>query len=400
MGFTNTNMNTVLVQLSKTRECAHEEYEKFLGSFLRDSPVAARRGDPKVADLLFGDPHDPPLPGIADILHTQVESSHRLGYLYVHHIPEAREAAAQALSQRNNLRFATDDLFLNTGAFSGLMCCLQAFCDPNTEVIYLNPPWFYYRSMIKSVGAIPRGINLDPNGWTIPLKEVAAAIGTQTSAVLINSPHNPTGRVFSDDELASLAKVISDASHRLGRDIPIISDEAYARIVYECPHAPTLSRHYAATVVVYTYGKTLLAPSLRLGYMALAPGFPDAIRMRRMFDAIQPIGGWLLPTCLVQRALPKLEMLCVDLQQLQRRRDRLVTALQEGGYSVTPAKGTFYMLVGSPDADDEAFTRYLEERNVLVLPGSILETPGTFRVSLTASDAMVEQACDVFCSGF
>lgn len=392
-------MNIQPVQLSETRERARDEYEEFLGSFLRDSPVVARRGDPEAADLLFGDPHDPSLPGIADILHAQVDVSQSLGYQYVHHMPEARETAAQVLSRRTGLDFAADDLFLNTGAFSGLMCCLQSLCEPDTEVLYLSPPWFYYRSMIRSVGAIPRGVDLNPDGWTIPLDEMAAAIGPQTSAVLVNSPHNPTGRVFSEEELAGLAKVLSDASHRLGRNIPVISDEAYARIVYECPHAPTLARHYPATIVVYTYGKTLLAPSLRVGYMALAPGFPEPVRMRRMFDAVQPIGGWLLPACLVQRALPGLERLCVDLQQLKRRRDRLVSALHEGGYRVTPAQGTFYMLVGSPEQDDEAFSRYLESRNVLVLPGSTLETPGTFRVSLTASDAMVEQACDIFRSG-
>ena len=394
-----TNIHVMPVQLSQTREQARDEYKAFLGTFLRDSPVVARRGEPLVADLLFGDPHDPSLPGIAKELHAQVDVSQREGYRYVHHMPEAREAAARALSERTALDISSDDLFLNTGAFSGLTTCLQALCDPGTEVLYLSPPWFYYRSMIKSVGATPRGIDLKPNDWTIPLEEIAAAIGPRTSAILINSPHNPSGRVFSDEELAELAEVLTEASRRLGRDIPIISDEAYSRIVYECPHAPSPARHYAATVIVYTYGKTLLAPSLRVGYMALAPGFPDASRMRRMFDAVQPIAGWLLPTCLVQRALPELEMLCVDLKQLERRRDKLVTALREGGYKVSPAQGTFYMLVNSPELDDVAFSNYLESRDVLVLPGSTLETPGTFRVSLTASDTMIEQACEVFRSG-
>lgn len=387
------------VNFSSEGDRAREEYEAFLGCFLRESPVVARRGDPNVADLLFGDPHDPALPGIAEALHAQVEASASAGYRYVHHLPEAREAATHALSQRTDLPFAANDVFLNTGAFSGLSLCLRAFCDPGTEVVYLSPPWFYYRSMIKSVGAVPRSVALHPEGWTLPLDDVAAAIGPQTSAVIVNSPHNPSGRVFSDDEFAGLGTVLSEASRRLGRDIPIISDEAYARIVYGRAHAPTPARHYAATVVVYTYGKTLLAPSLRLGFMALAPGFPDIVRMRHMFDALQPIGGWLLPTCLVQRALPALENLCIDLQRLEQRRDRLCVALREGGYSVTQAQGTFYMLVGSPDPDDEAFSRYLERRNVLVLPGSTMEAPGTFRVSLTASDAMIDQACSLFRSG-
>ncbi|MGZ8845117.1 MAG: aminotransferase class I/II-fold pyridoxal phosphate-dependent enzyme [Pyrinomonadaceae bacterium] len=387
------------MQFSREGSRASAEYDAFLGCFLRESPVVARRGDPTVADLLFGDPHDPPLPGIAKALHAQVEATASAGYRYVHHLPEAREAATQALSQRTDLPFEADDIFLNTGAFSGLSLCLRAFCGPGTEVVYLSPPWFYYRSMIKSVGAVPRSVGLNPDGWTLPLDDLAAAIGSQTSAVMVNSPHNPSGRVFSDEEFAGLGEVLSEVSRRLGRHIPIISDEAYARVVYGRTHAPTPARHYAATVVVYTYGKTLLAPSLRLGYMALAPGFPDAVRMRHMFDALQPIGGWLLPSGLVQRALPDLENLCIELTPLEQRRDRLCVALREGGYSVTPAQGTFYMLVGSPDPDDEAFSRYLEGRDVLVLPGSTMEAPGTFRVSLTASDTMIDQACSFFRSG-
>ncbi|QPJ64343.1 MAG: aminotransferase class I/II-fold pyridoxal phosphate-dependent enzyme [Candidatus Nitrohelix vancouverensis] len=392
--------NSMSVEFSSVREQAREEYEKFLGTFLRDSPVVARRGDPKVADLVFGDPHDPSLSGIAEALHAAVDVSADLGYRYLHHLPEAREAATDALSQRTGLNFESDDLFLNTGAFSGLVCCLQALCDPGSEALYLSPPWFYYRSMIKSVGAIPKGVDLNPEDWGLPLDAIKSAIGPKTSAVLINSPHNPSGKVLSDEELSALAEILTEASRRLGREIPIISDEAYSRIVFDQAHAPTPARHYAATIVLYTYGKTLLAPSLRMGYMALAPGFPDSARMRRMFDAIQPMGGWLLPTCIGQRALPQLENLCVDLEQIKRRRDHLVSALREGGYRVVPAEGTFYMLVDSPDPDDIAFSLYLESRDVLVLPGSVLETPGTFRVSLTASDRMIEQAAEVFRKGY
>ncbi|QNK61063.1 aminotransferase class I/II-fold pyridoxal phosphate-dependent enzyme [Pedobacter sp. PAMC26386] len=388
------------IRTSATSEQARSEYEKFLGIFLRESPVIKRRGEPGVADLLFGDPHGQTLPEIADILHAQVDISHAAGFKYVHHIQSSREVAAELLARRSGIDFAADDLFFTTGAFAGLSCCLQALCDPFTEVVYLAPPWFYYESMIKSVGAIPRGVDLNLQDWSIPMSQFEAAIGSQTSAILINSPHNPTGKVFSSAELAELANIVAEASLRLGRTIPIISDEAYARIVYECDHAPSPAKFYPATVTIYTYGKTLLAPSLRIGYMALAPGFPEVEKMRHVLDALQPIGGWQLPGCILQRAVPHLENLCIDIAQLQRRRDSLVVALNEGGFRVTPAQGTFYMLVDSPEPNDEHFSRVLESRNVLVLPGSTMKIPGTFRVSLTASDAMIAQACEVFRSGY
>jgi aspartate aminotransferase len=390
----------MLVQLSRTREHAREEYEKFLGVFLRESPVVASRGRPGVADLLFGDPHDPAIPEIANILREQVDKSQQLSYRYIHHLQEAREAAAKHLSRRSEINFNTDDVFLNTGAFAGLTCCLQAICDPGSEVIYLSPPWFYYRSMIKAAGAQPRGIDLYPEDWSIPLDKIADAIGPKTCALLINSPHNPTGKVFSEQELLALAKVVSEGSRRIGRPIPVISDEAYARIVFDRPHAPSIAKYYPTTIVIYTFGKTLLAPSLRLGYMALSPGFPDADRMHRSFDAIQPIGGWLLPTCIMQRALPEFENLCIDLERLIKRREKLISALCQGRFRVIPPKGTFYMLVDSPIPNDEQFAQHLADKGILVLPGSTLETPGTFRISLTASDAMIEKACIIFSEGY
>ncbi|WP_222539174.1 aminotransferase class I/II-fold pyridoxal phosphate-dependent enzyme [Pedobacter polysacchareus] len=388
------------IKLSESSEKARAEYEQHLGVFLRESPVTKRRGEPGFADLLFGDPHGHSFPEIAEILHEQVDISHHLGFKYVHHIESSRAAAASSLSQRSGIKYAAGDLFFTTGAFAGLSCCLQALCDPLTEVLYLGPPWFYYEPMIRSQGAIPKGVDLNPLDWSVSMSQFEAAIGPKTSAILLNSPHNPTGKVFSAQELLELTNIVAAASQRLGRTIPIISDEAYARIVFECSHAPSPAAFYPATISIYTYGKTLLAPSLRIGYMALAPGFPEAAHMRQVIDALQPISGWQLPGCILQRAVPHLESLCVDIAQLKRRRDHLVSALREGGFKVNPAQGTFYMLVDSPEPSDEHYSRVLEQRKVLVLPGSTMKIPGTFRVSLTASDEMIDQAAEVFRSGY
>jgi len=388
------------IQLSCTRENAREEYEKYLGVFLRESPVVAHRGQPGIADLLFGDPHDPALPEIGRIIKEQVSKSEQKNYRYIHHLEEAREAAAAHLSQRTGILFNPKDLYLTTGAFAGLTISLQLLCDRDAEVVYLSPPWFYYRSMIKAAGAIPVGVDLHPDDWSIPMDALDAAINSRTRAIIINSPHNPTGKVFSEEELSSLAATISAASRRIGRPVPVISDEAYARIVFDQPHAPGIARYYPYTIVLYTYGKTLLAPSLRLGYMALPAHFPEAERIGRSFDAFQPIGGWLLPTCITQRSLPELESLCIDLDRLRRRRDKLVTALRLGNYQVRSPQGTFYILATSPDPDDVAFSLHLCNKGLLVLPGATLETPGTFRLSLTASDEMIDQACAIFSQGY
>lgn len=386
------------IRYSKIQSDMQLEYQSYLGNFLQHSPVVACRGKEGYADLLFGDPHDGALPGIKEALQAQIVESNEVGFRYVHHLPEAQEAATNALCIRTGIDFTPERTFITTGAFAGLICCLKAFCWQGSKVIYLEPPWFYYKAMIKSVGARPHGVELDSHGWTVPYEKLYEAVDYETSAVIINSPHNPTGKTFSEQELAKIANVLQEASRKIGRTIPVISDEAYARIVYEGEHAPSLTRYYKDTVTVYTYGKALLAPSLRLGYLAVTSDFAEFTALKKLFDSIQPTAGWLLPPCFIQRAIPQLENLCVNVDQLKKRRDHLIESLQTGGFNVTPAQGSFYMLIESPIPDDNNYSLILREKNVLVLPGSTMERKGTFRVSLTATDRMIDMAGDVFAS--
>ncbi|HET8785110.1 MAG TPA: aminotransferase class I/II-fold pyridoxal phosphate-dependent enzyme, partial [Candidatus Limnocylindrales bacterium] len=153
---------------------------------------------------------------------------------------------------------------------------------------------------------------------------------------------------------------------------------------------------YDASVTIYTYGKTLLAPGQRIGYAALHPSYPDREAVAYRIFVQQLAAGWGFPNALLQHAIGDLEALSIDVGALQARRDRMVPALREMGYEVTNPEGTFYLMVRSPDPDDRAFCTRLAEAGALVLPGTIVETPGWFRVSLTASDEMVEKGLEVF----
>ncbi len=148
--------------------------------------------------------------------------------------------------------------------------------------------------------------------------------------------------------------------------------------------------------MLYTYGKTLLTPGQRIGYIALPPSMQQREQLRPVIFASQLVTGWAFPNALLQHALPDLEKLSIDIEQLQAKRDRLVTALGEMGYELHSPEGTFYLLVRSPLADDMAFCRRLAENSVLVLPGSVFEMPGTFRISLTANDEMINRALPAF----
>ena len=189
--------------------------------------------------------------------------------------------------------------------------------------------------------------------------------------------------------MRALADLLERASSRLGRPIHLLSDEPYNRIVFDGRSFHSPAEVYPNTVVTYSYGKTLLTPGMRLGYIAIPPTMPDRDHIRERIFLTQIATGFAFPNADLQHAIEDLETLSIDIGALERRRDRLVSALREIGYETTLPEGTFYVMAKAPVADDEAFSRTLADNGVLVLPGSVVEVPGWFRISLTASDEMV-----------
>jgi aspartate aminotransferase len=283
---------------------------------------------------------------------------------------------------------------MTNGAFGALAAALDAIADPGDEVIFNSPPWFFYEALTLDRGAIPIRVHVDPRTWDLDLGAIGRALTPRTRAIIVNSPHNPTGRIYPPETLHALAGMLAAHEQKVGRPVYLLSDEAYYRIVFEGHRFQTPALHYPNTIVIYTYGKTLLAPGERIGYLALPPTMPAAIReaLRPALFASQMVTGWAFPNAVLQHALGELDPLCIDVPRIQRRRDRLVTALRGFGYTVHEPQATFYLLPRSPIPDDWAFAERLAEQNVLTMPGQVAELPGYFRLSLTASDDMVERA--------
>jgi len=216
----------------------------------------------------------------------------------------------------------------------------------------------------------------------------------------VNSPHNPSGRIYGLDRLRALADVLGDASTRYGNPIYLISDEPYNRIVFDGRTYHSPSEVYPYTLTTYSYGKTLLAPGNRIGYITWPPTMPDRERLRDLVELNQFVSGYLFPNADLQHAIEDLERLSIDVAAMQRRRDRLVPALREIGYETTMPEGTFYVMAKAPVDDDVAYTEILARHGVLVLPGTVVEVPGWFRISLTASDDMVERGIPGFRAAF
>jgi aspartate aminotransferase len=267
-------------------------------------------------------------------------------------------------------------------------------------VIFNLPPWFFYEIAVVFNEGVPVKVPVDAETFDLDLDAIEAAITPRTRAIIVNTPCNPTGKIYSPVTLERLSEILTTASERNGRTIYLISDEAYNHIIFDDNAFHTPLEFYPYAMMAYSYGKTLLAPGQRIGYLALPPTMPNREQLRQDIFIAQIANAYAFPTAVLQRALPELERLSIDIDQMQRKRDRMVSALREIGYSVHSPEGTFYLFPKSPIADDWAFVAQLEERNIYCHPGSISEWPGYFRISLTASEEMIEQSLPGFADAF
>ncbi|HLF03306.1 MAG TPA: aminotransferase class I/II-fold pyridoxal phosphate-dependent enzyme [Anaerolineales bacterium] len=364
--------------------------------FATQSPLMGQRSKPGVADFLFGDPHEMPVPGYAEALAKWSAPQSKDWFAYKMSEPSAQTIVANTLRETRGLPFEPEDIYLTNGAFAALAVSLSAVVDPADEVIFISPPWFFYEALIVSHNATPVRVKCPPPKFDLDLDAIREAITPHTRAIIVNSPNNPTGRVYPPDTWQALAKILNEASQRNGRAIYLLSDEAYSRIVYDGRSYHSPAAHYANTFLLYTYGKTLLTPGQRIGFIALPPTMLHRKEMQNAILAAQLATGYAFPNALLQHALPDLEKLSIDIEHLQEKRDRLTGALTGMGYELGVPEGTFYLMPRSPLADDWAFTETLAQYDVLAMPGAIVELPGYFRLSLTANDEMIERSLPGF----
>ena len=364
------------------------EYLAPLLALVGDADVTGRAAAPDACDLQFGNPQEMPLPEIAEAIGKWAAPRSKDWFAYKFDDPRALRVAVESLRSRVGIAFEQADVAMTTGAFGALAATLRAVLDPGDEVVYLSPPWFFYVPMILGNGATPVRVDFQPPDFALPVEAIERAITPRTRAVIVNTPHNPSGRVLTEDELQRLADVLRAAP----RPVYLISDESYCRILFDGARHRSPLHHYDRSFLVYTYGKTLLAPGQRIGYVAMPPAMPDREELRTALFIARAINGYAFPNAVMQYAMGDLEKASIDVPALERRRDRICDELGRMGYETVRPQGAFYVLVRSPLQDDMAFTNRLGEENVFVLPGGLFELPGWFRISLTANDDMVERS--------
>lgn len=373
------------------------EYQTPMSKFYAEATYMSRCTEPESIDFTLGDSHEMPLPGFVEALQRSSIPQNPGWYGYKGNIPESRQTVSAALKDKRGISILPEDIFMTNGTVVGLAMCLQILAGDGDEVILLTPPWLGYRRMVHLTGAVPVGVPVDTNTFDMDLDAIATAITERTRAIIINSPHNPTGKIFSATTLEGLAAILTDASRRYGKPIYLISDETFSRIVFDHQPCPSPTQFYPFSFLVYGYSKTFMAPGQRIGYIALPSTMPNPQEIRRVIGILQQSAfGWCYPSVLMQYALGDLEQLNLNIEHLQKKRDWMVKALRDMGYKLRTPDATFFLLVGSPWQDDCAFAELLASHGVFVLPGTPQEIPGYFRISLTASEEMISRALPKF----
>jgi aspartate aminotransferase len=366
--------------------------------FYSSSRYAERRFDPAVSDFTFGNPHELPLSGLVEAIRVHAQPLDKNWFAYKTSEAEPQAFLAEQVGRELGLAFEPADIALTTGAFAAIMVAIHQVLDPGDEAIVSEPAWFCYEPLLFAAAAVPRTVALARPAFDLDLGAIDDAIGPRTRLVVVNSPHNPTGRIYAGETLAALADLLERASARIGHRIYLLSDEPYRRLRFDGRAFQSAAAIYPWTFISYSYGKVLLAPGQRVGYLAISPLMPRAER-RRFSDAMlaaQMALGWCFPNAVMQYAIPELEGLSIDQAALARRRDRLIDVLQHHGYEVLRPEGTFYVWSKWPAGDPVQLWNALADRDVFVLPGSIMNANDYFRISLTASDAMVDRALPAF----
>jgi aspartate aminotransferase len=359
--------------------------------FEEGASLKQQYGDENVFDLSLGNPvMEPPIEFHEELMRLAEDplpGMHR--YMENAGYAETRAAVAAQLSLETDTEFTMNDVIMTCGAAGALNVVLETILNRGDEVIIFAPYFSEYVNYIENHDGVARILPTDER--FIPRLDVLeAAIGSKTRAVLVNSPNNPSGAVYSEDFMHQLGELLNKKETQYGTQIFLISDEVYRKITYDGQKCPQVWSHYQHSIVVTSHSKDLALPGERIGYIAVHPGFSQREELVGGLIHCNRTLGYVNAPALMQHVVRRLQSVTVPVDKYQKKRDFLYARLSEMGYSVIKPQGAFYMFPKSPLEDDVAFVRELQQWMVLTVPGRGFGSPGYFRISYCVDDKTLE----------
>ena len=357
----------------------------------------AKYGAEKVFDFSLGNPNLEPPPKFKQVLMTLFKDPRpgQHGYMPNAGHVQTRKAVADYLSKLHHLSFGPDDIVMTVGAGGALNIVLKTILNPGEEVIIPRPYFVEYNFYLDNHQGVGNIVAAKPN-FSLDFDAIGKAINEKTKAVLINSPHNPTGKVYTAEEINTLGDLLKKSSRKLGQPIYLISDEPYRRIVYDGVSVPSVFGVYPETFVVTSFSKDLSLAGERIGYAAVNPNMSDKKTVMSGMILCNRVLGYVNAPSLMQRAIEDLLEETVDVSLYQRKRDLLFRGLEDCGYECSKPEGAFYLFPKTPIEDDVAFVAALQEENILTVPGSGFYGPGHMRIAYCVDDRTIEKAIPGF----
>ena len=366
------------------------------GSWIRkmfEEGIALKRqyGDDKVFDLSLGNPIMEPPPEFFDALRRLAEDPSPGMHRYMPNAgyPETRAAVAAQLSEETGLGFTADQVLMACGAGGALNVVLKTLLDPGDEVVVFAPYFVEYLFYADNHGGVCKVVPWD-EGFLPDMRAFEQAITPRTRVVLINSPNNPTGVLYSDQVLRELTETIQRRERELGTEIFLVSDEPYRRILFDGLVYPHIFSHHVRGIVVTSHSKDLALPGERIGFVACHPDYDGGNELMDGLVFCNRTLGFVNAPALMQHIVRELQSVTVDVQVYQDKRDFMFGHLTEMGYELVKPQGAFYMFPRAPIEDDVAFGAELQRHNVLVVPGRGFGAPGYFRLSYCVTDETLE----------
>ena len=358
--------------------------------FEEGARLKAEHGPENVFDFSLGNPNLPPPEQFKTILHEiiDIDEAGTHGYMPQPGYPQVRSQIAAFLTQEYGVDVSGEDVLMTCGAAGALNVIFKALLDPQEEVLSPQPCFVEYRFYVENHGGVFKTAPTNAD-FTLDLEALADAITEKTKVVLINSPNNPTGQVYSKESLDSLGALLEEKSRALGRTIYLVSDEPYRKIVYDDVVVPSIFESYKESIVATSYSKDISIPGERIGFVAVNPRATFRGELTGAMAITNRILGFVNAPAIMQRAVARLQGTSVDINEYKRKRDLLCDGLAASGYEFIRPPGAFYLFPKAPIADDVAFTKALQDELILVVPGSGFAGPGYFRIAFCCDDETI-----------
>ncbi len=364
--------------------------------FEEGARLKAEHGPDKVFDFSLGNPNIT-APECFDkaLAETACSCSGEHGYMPNTGYPHVRESVAKYLTDEQGVAVSADEVIMTCGASGALNVALKTLLDPGDEVLTPVPCFVEYGFYADNHGGVLKTVATHSD-FSLDLDAMAAAITAKTKVVLINSPNNPTGQIYSHESLTRLGELLAAKSADHERTIYLISDEPYRKIVFDGHRVPSIFTVYADSILATSYSKDISIPGERIGFAALNPAANHRDDVMNGMALANRILGFVNAPALMQKIVACLQGTSVDIGLYQRKRDLLCQGLAAAGYEFVTPPGTFYLFPRSPIPDDVAFVQALQEELILVVPGSGFNGPGHFRIAFCVDDDTIANALPGF----